>query len=178
MNLFKRLSTTIKADAHGVVDSVEDKGLLLKQYLREARHSLGDSRMVLEGLDGEIAETVTLVETVAEAQAAADRDISLATEQGQEKLARYAASKFLRAMNENVARQRALVGLRQRRTEQGELVVEQEGQLQELELRVAEYLRTEQQAGLRGQGPAPTGVVTPEEVDLELLRRRAARAES
>ena len=36
MSLFQRMKTTAAADAHGVVDALEDRALLLKQYVREA----------------------------------------------------------------------------------------------------------------------------------------------
>ena len=36
MSLWTRWTTLIRADAHGVVDALEDKALVLRQHLRDA----------------------------------------------------------------------------------------------------------------------------------------------
>ena len=41
MGIMTRMLRLCKADVHGVMDQLEDKGLLLKQYLREMETSLG-----------------------------------------------------------------------------------------------------------------------------------------
>ena len=50
MDLFNRITTLIKADAHGVVESLEERSLLLKQYVREAEIDLQRKRARLESL--------------------------------------------------------------------------------------------------------------------------------
>jgi hypothetical protein len=44
MRLPARLSTLAKADAHGVVDALEDKALVLRQQVREAAAELDRKR--------------------------------------------------------------------------------------------------------------------------------------
>ena len=39
IKLFDRIATLVKADAHGLVESLEERSLLLKQYEREAESS-------------------------------------------------------------------------------------------------------------------------------------------
>ncbi len=40
MRLLKRIAVLMKADAHGIVESLEERSLLLEQYLREAEIEL------------------------------------------------------------------------------------------------------------------------------------------
>ena len=44
LRLLDRIGTLLKADAHGVVESLEERSLLLKQYLREAELELNRKR--------------------------------------------------------------------------------------------------------------------------------------
>ena len=51
MSIFKRIRTTVQADAHGVIDAIEDRALLLKQYLRDAETDLAKKRARLQQLE-------------------------------------------------------------------------------------------------------------------------------
>ena len=53
MKLFDRMTTLIKADAHGVVDALEERSLLLRQHLREAELELLQKRARVEALTEE-----------------------------------------------------------------------------------------------------------------------------
>ena len=46
--LFDRIATLLKADAHGVIESLEERSLLLKQYVREAEIELNQQAARLE----------------------------------------------------------------------------------------------------------------------------------
>ena len=48
IRLRDRITTLLKADAHGLVESLEERSLLLKQYLREAEIELNRKRARLE----------------------------------------------------------------------------------------------------------------------------------
>jgi len=48
--LFDRIATLVKADAHGVIESLEERALLLKQYVREAEIELNQKRARLEAV--------------------------------------------------------------------------------------------------------------------------------
>ena len=50
IKLFDRIATLVKADAHGLVESLEERSLLLKQYVREAEIELNQKRARLEAL--------------------------------------------------------------------------------------------------------------------------------
>ncbi len=56
MGLMTRLTTLAKADAHGVVDALEDKALTLRQHVREAGAELDRKRCRIEALEAEDQE--------------------------------------------------------------------------------------------------------------------------
>jgi phage shock protein A len=48
MRILDRMGLMIRADAHGVMDQLEERSLLLKQHLREAELELDRKRARLE----------------------------------------------------------------------------------------------------------------------------------
>jgi phage shock protein A len=50
LKLFDRIARLVAADAHGVVESLEERSLLLKQYLREAELEVNRKRARLEAV--------------------------------------------------------------------------------------------------------------------------------
>ena len=48
MGILNRLIRIFKADIHGVMDQFEDKGLLLKQYLRDMQDALSEKETCLK----------------------------------------------------------------------------------------------------------------------------------
>ena len=173
LKLFDRIATLLKADAHGVVESLEERSLLLKQYLREAELELNRKRADLEGLR---EEEKRLRETLArreEESRALDEDVTLALAGGKDDLARFAIRRLLPRRNEAKALAVRL----------GEIVEESEalaGRLAEQE-RQFEALKTRVRAELARAPETDTSaawlaepVVADEEIELEILRRRRA----
>ena len=50
LKLFDRIGTLLCADAHGIIESLEERSLLLKQCVREAEIELNEKRARLETL--------------------------------------------------------------------------------------------------------------------------------
>ena len=95
LKLFDRITTLVKADAHGVVESLEDRALLLKQCVREAEIDLNRKRAELEALHDEekrLRETQARREDEARAL---DEDVTLALAGGKDDLARFAIRRLL-----------------------------------------------------------------------------------
>jgi len=171
LKLFDRIATLLKADAHELVESLEERTLLLKQYLREAELSLDQKRARLEALR---EEEQRLGDAIARQEAeirALDEDVGLALGGGKEDLARFALKRL-------IPRQKALAAVRAQRAEQaaeaatlGERIDEQQVQLDALRTRVRAELAREGTGGSVCFGEPP---VADEEVELELMRRRAA----
>ena len=88
MTLLRRFLTLAKADAHGVLDSLEDSSLVLKQCLREAQLELTQKRQRLEELSRWREQLEQARAELASRAQELDSDIQLALGQDQEDLAR------------------------------------------------------------------------------------------
>lgn len=170
--LFDRLAFLLRADAHGVIDSLEERSLLLEQCLREADAELGRKRAHLEALR---QEAKRLGDDRARHDAeirALDEDVALALKGGKDELARFAVRRLLRRrlMVQAVGERLQEVGEESRTL--AERVAAQEVQLESLRRRV----RAERARGDAGPpfDDDPGADVADEAVEIELLRRRAA----
>lgn len=170
MNLLRRIAVLLKADAHGVVESLEDRQLLLKQYLREGEIELDRNRARLEALDDEVKALKGASQCEAAAVQRLDEDVSLALAGGRDDLARFAIRRLLshRAAAAEIAAQI------DERQEQLALMTErveaQQRRYGELEQRArAEFKR--HSVSERGDWEG-VGAVADEEVEIELMRRR------
>src|SRR5687767_5272819 len=109
MNFWDRMKTGLRADAHGIVDALEDEALLLRQHLRDA-----ESLVELEAA----TETLTTERSRAHVEAQrTDRDASFALSEGREDLARFALKQHLtetRKLERIDARHQVIVAERQK----------------------------------------------------------------
>jgi phage shock protein A len=170
MRLFDRITRLIKADAHGVVEVLEERTLLLKQYVREAELELTHKRARLDALRDD-EKRLDQARDRCEAQLRAlDEDIRLALGGGRDDLARFAIRRLIGLRGEAAS---LIDQLAQRRSEAqalGERIAAQQTQFDELCTRVrAELARATDSAPI---APACVAVVADEEVELELMRRR------
>jgi phage shock protein A len=172
MKLFDRIATLVKADAHGVIESIEERSLLLKQYVREAEIELNQKRARLEAVRDEerrLHETLTRYE---EEIRSLDEDIALALAGGKDDLARFAIRRLLPRRND-VKSLRAQI--EQRSTEGQSLadrLATQQTQFEALRTRVRAELARECEVGSVSPWPCED-VVADEAVEIELMRRRS-----
>jgi len=175
----ERVTLLMKADAHGVMDQLEERSLLLKQNLREAELELIRKRARFEAMEDE-ARRLSDETSVGELQIAAlDRDVELALSEGEEELARFAVRRLLPRRETLRAMTVRLAELEQSRERLRETLEAQESEFDELRRRVRARLAEDREAerteiGHRGASP----VVADEEIELELLRRRTLRGAS
>jgi phage shock protein A len=175
MRFLDRLTLLIRADAHGVLEQLEERSLLAKQHLREAELELTRKRARAEALEEESRRLTDEAERLDREIASLDEDVELALAGDKDELARFSVRRLL-------PKRRAVAELRERVA----LIDEQRRQLltrlegQELEL---EELRRRVRARLAAEHADETGRLretelpaADEEVELELLRRRAAPA--
>jgi phage shock protein A len=170
MGLLSRLNMLAKADAHGVVDAIEDRSLLLKQHLREAEMELNRKRARLGALE---AEQKTLEEEsrrTRERIKNLDEDVTLSIEGGKEDLARFAIKKLLPLRRRLKQMEERLKEVVKEQESLSETLTEQEGELESLRARVRAYL-TRAGAPSELTDPLCDPVVEDEEVEIELLRR-------
>jgi phage shock protein A len=174
MNFWNRMKTGLRADAHGIVDALEDEALLLRQHLRDAEAEVERKRARLVELEA-TTEKLTTERSRARAEAQrTDRDASFALSEGREDLARFALKQHLtetRKLERIDARHQVIVAERQKLEE---LLATQKAALDELKTRVHAHLSAR-------EAPESSFDVPPvgeEQVELELLRRRRSAAES
>jgi len=166
----QRLSRLVRADAHGIIESLEDRALLLKQHLREAEIELQRKRARLATL-GE--EEQRLSEDAARLDATIrglDEDTRLALAGEREDLARFAIRKLLPKRGEAAARRARIDEIRAERERLTPKLEAQEAEFETLRGRVREQLDAEARAT-----PADAACgewhTAEEEVEMELLRR-------
>ncbi|HLY36728.1 MAG TPA: PspA/IM30 family protein [Candidatus Binatia bacterium] len=169
--LFDRIAILLKADAHGVVESLEERSLLLKQYVREAEIELDRKRARLEAVRDEEKRLRDALAHREDEIRSLDEDIALALAGGKDDLARFAIRRLLPRRSEVKALRTEL----EDRVADGHSLAErvdvQQTQLENLRIRVrAELAREPDVAGAPAWLSEP--VVADEEVELELLRRR------
>lgn len=169
--LFDRIATLIKADAHGLLESLEERSLLLKQYLREAELELDRKRARLEMLRGE-GKRLQDENARCEAETRSlDEDIRLALRGGKEDVARFAIRRLIPKRNHVKTLQARIAERRDECDALEKRLHAQAEQFEELKRLVhAELARRSEPT------PAPAALgdvmVADEEVELELLRRR------
>ncbi len=186
MTLLRRFLTLAKADAHGVLDSLEDSSLVLKQCLREAELELAQKRQRLEELGRWREQLEQARAELASRAQELDADIQLALGQDQEDLARFSIRRLRGARRREATLAEQLAGVREERERLARELESQEGEFAELEERVQTHL-TEQRAREQFAAVAPedgdprrAGSEFPVhelEVEIELLRRCSERSE-
>lgn len=172
MRFLDRLGLLVKADAHGVLEHLEERTLLAKQHLREAELELDRKRARLEAWSEESRRLAQEAERLDAEIASLDEDVELALAGERDEIARFSVRKLLPRRRAAEAARRRIAELEVQRARLAGTLGEQERQLEELRAQ----LRSRAAATGAGLGePAPAA---DEEVELELLRRRAARAEA
>ena len=169
----QRLTRLIRADAHGIIESLEDRALLLKQHLREAELELQRKRARLATLGEEEQRLGEDAKRLDEAIRTLDEDTRLALEGEREDLARFAIRKLLPKRSETAALRGRIDEIRAERDRLAPKLAAQEAEFEELGHRVREKLDAEARATA---GSAPCGELraADEEVEMELLRRMRA----
>ncbi len=175
MGLMARLSTLARADAHGVVDALEDKALVLRQQVREAAAELDRKRCRIDALVAEDKDLRAEAERIEERKAALEEDVELALAGDQDELARYAIKKLLPLRHGAAEIERRLAALAEERASLEQQLAEQEAEFELLESRVKGFLARQGDDEAGGARAFTDLAVTDQDVELELLRRRAAR---
>jgi phage shock protein A len=172
--LFDRITTLVKADMHGLLESLEERSLLLKQYVREAEIELDRKRARLEALrDEETRLRNDLAHREAEI-GSIDEDVALAMRGGKDDVARFAIRRLIpRRDHARILQAQITQRTDERDALEKRLAVQQE-RLEDLKTRVrAELARSvESEPPSACFGDAAVAAVAEEEVELELLRRR------
>lgn len=179
MGIMTRMLRLCKADVHGVMDQLEDKGLLLKQYLREMETSLRHKEHLIGSLTRRHVRLTGQVDRHGEEIEKLERDLTLALKKEKDEIARMLISRrraletacsHLKRQIETIAREKSqLVGT----------LADQQLQYETLKARADTYCRRSADRLLETSshhhaGPPYSDPPIDEEIELELLERKEA----
>lgn len=180
MGIFTRMLCLFKADIHGVMDRLEDRDLLMKQYLRDMESELRQKEAHLTGLEQLIREIDRKTEAVSREIDSLEKDLGLSLKEEKDDI-----SKML------IRRQRAQKSsLELLERESGSLAGERDALRKIIDEQKLQYdrLKTKAQSHFRGaemkrlsEAFSSTGelfdrsfTLSEGEIELELLHRKDA----
>ena len=155
--------------------------LLVKQHLREAESELVRKRARLEAVVAEEKQSREVSKRLASEIKRLEEDVSLAIDGDKEELARFAIKKLLGLKRRSEQVERRGKQLREECAELEKELERQEQELSELRVRVKAFLARAHagEQNFRFIEPVVELVepVEPDEIEIELLRRRQRRGE-
>lgn len=169
MRIMERVGRLVRSDAHGILEQLEERSLLMKQHLRDAELELNQKRACAEELEEEQRRLRERVERLDRRAQSLDGDVELALAKGREELARFALRKLLPVKDAGREARARIAELGARRDRLGERLGQQEAEFEELKLRVEARLAEVREK--ESAAPAPAPRVADEEIEIELLRR-------
>ena len=177
MGILTRIMRLCKADLHGVMDQLEDKALLLKQYLREMQAGLLEKENQLDHISRQEENIQRDLQLRGEDIARLEKDLALSLRKDKDDIAKLFIRKQLiqKAACDQLQQQlRALEGRRQRL---GRLLEDQRRQYDQLKVKVAAFHCRERQHAfmaadsiLRDMGDG--WAIDEKEIEIEFLRRK------
>lgn len=179
MGILSRMFRLCKADVHGVMDQMEDKGLLLKQYLREMETGLKEKETRLAQITHSCRQVEReLAQRRQEAQKL-EKDLDLAVRKEKDDIARMLIRK--RRTLEGSCEQLGyrIENLNEEKGHLTETLDQQRLQYDQLKIKVASFCQQAEQQGFEegvGYDDSQAGWQAPtqEEIELELLQRKEA----
>lgn len=179
MALITRLSRLLQADAHAVLDRIEEPELLLRQALREMERELDGAARQVRGLEQERERLGARDQTLRETLARIGEDLALCLDAGQDELARGLIRRRLeteRALDD-LARRRT--GLDRELAERCETLAENRTRYEALRSRAETLLDDAQAEGRPRDTRDDAGNYAPiseQEIEVALLREKQRRA--
>jgi phage shock protein A len=188
MAILSRMMRLFKADVHGVMDQLEDKNLLLKQYLREMEASLEDKAgrlrrggQAVRQAEGDLAQREAEVQKL-------EKDLDLAVRKEKDDIARMLIRKR-RSLHSSCGQlKHQIEALTQENSRLTETLARQRLQYDQLKVKVAAFRQQARSEGaddiivlddiIAAVGPSQAWrAPTEEEIELELLQRKEALQE-
>ncbi len=180
MGIMTRFVKLCKADMHGVMDKLEDKELLLRQYVREMEEAIGYQETEREKMAAERERTKREYEARSAEMERTEQDLAMAIEKNKDDIARFLIKKLKPMTRHRDELARHLETLDSDMAGLTERIQERRRQFEELKLRAGEFFRNRETKkleielrGITAMGLLPEEI-PEEEVEIELIRRREA----
>ena len=88
MGIFRRVVRIFKADVHGVMDQLEDQGLLLKQHLRDMAEALNRKKYHLDRLSAALKQSQQEYDRHRQQSKTLEQDLAVAIQKNRDDIAR------------------------------------------------------------------------------------------
>jgi phage shock protein A len=177
MSIMTRMVRLCKADVHGVMDQLEDKGLLLKQYVREMESSLDHKERQLEALTARLDQSSSRIVRHTEEMEKLEQDLNLALSKEKDDIARMLIRR--RRMMETGVRQltEQIEVMSQEKRRLSETLTHQRLQLETIKAKADTYcLRAHERRFEEACADIPTAFDSSNpsdaEIEMELLQRK------
>jgi len=179
MSIFSRMLRLCKADLHGVMDQLEDKGLLLKQCLREMEESLKRKEVRLDQIARAGEQIRRTLARHNEESLKLEQDLELAVGKDKDEISRMLIRKRRTLQSACRQLQRQLDTLAEEQGQVAGTLEKQRLQYEQLKAKAAAFCRQAEEPRLEDSLETMDGAfawLTPseEEVELELLQRKEA----
>ena len=176
MGKMKRLIRLFKAGIHGVLDRLEDKDLLLRQYLRDMQAALGQKEMDLKKMRLFRQRAIDRCATYQLESQKLEQDLIVAIGKGKEDIARMLIAKHRPAVMLKEEIGHRISYLEAEISAFRESIEHQKLQYEALKHRIAEYFYHKKRKELRLSSASFSLLEDSEsartaEIDLELFRR-------
>ncbi len=177
MGILTRIVRICKADIHGVMDHIEDQGLLLKQHLRDMEKALAEKEAGLKDMMASRRLAQQEHDKYTRESEKIEQDLTASIEKDRDDIARMLIRKLKPLAGHKDEIGRHIKVLDQDIAHLKDFVEKQRLQYDQLQLKSKEFFhKTEQQAwdeNLSSIIPKNNSQdLSPEEVELELLQRK------
>jgi phage shock protein A len=177
MGIMTRFVRIFKADIHGVMDQLEDKGLLLKQYLRDMEVALEQKKARLKKVNVSRNQALRERDKYHQEIKNLEQDLEVAIKRNKDNIARLLIKKLkpLTRLREDI--EGHIGTLDQEIAQFEECIDQQHFQYEQLKQRATEYFyQAEQKEWEKTFADFLPGSITQElteeEVELELIQRK------
>jgi phage shock protein A len=179
MALLSRIIQLFKADIHGVMDQIEDQGLLLKQHLRDMEESLAEKEMKLKKMRSVLDQAQQDHQKGEKETASLEQDLQVAIKKDRDDIARMLIKK-LKPLTRLQSERRNHIDRMSHEIDQFKAYIEQQQiQYEQLCQKATEFFYRKEKQSWQPLWPATqSGLrlheLSEEEVELELLQRKEA----
>ena len=179
MTIMARLVRLCRADIHGVVDQLEDKGLILKQCLREMERVIDQKESAIKKMLASENQAKREHEIYSREVEKVEQDLKVALEKDEDSIARLLIKK-LRPLTHHLEEiDRYIEDLDKEITRQRDCLKEQSLQYEQLRLRSLEYFQALERkkwekSDFSGMPREISTEPSDAEIEIELLKRKEA----
>ena len=179
MGIATRFVRLVKADIHGVMDQMEDKGLMLKQCLRDMENEIAREEEEIKRLEALQERALDDHVRVTGEMHGIEKDLKLALSNERDDIARNLIKKLKPRQTHAEEIDRRIMGLQKDLAARVEGLEEKKRDFERISLDAERFLseaqaRKESEAWNAAEKMAGSLDVSDEEVELELMRRKAA----